>query len=530
MPARSALPGSYSTLQLHRFLTLLNLPEELLDHIIVYICDDFISLKKTRATCRGLARITTPYVFGTVHITLSKKSIENFINIGLNNALAPLVRELVFHGQIPRKFPDQETWERYIHLGLEEDGLGSGNLSWYEYDRYGYENKNPPHEPEKLMRDLNRYYQAYKEYQHAPEHFNDCYSLNTISADNPMLYSYRYFSVAIGMLKNLRFAQVTCHDPMDNFHPVWRNFRREILQGPSDWTSYTEKSLASFEYADHQLEGVTQLTCLLHALGVAGPRVNLRSLKFSTDGHYFWLQDQIKIRHENKKLVKNSLALMAPAFINLRELDVYVIYSTTNRYNYPMVTTLAGFLRSALNLEMLRVEFREADWAENSAEDPHFDLLAHLISGSWPQLKRLTLNLSTTEQSLKSFLRKIGLSLRALNLESVTFFENCGSWENLLIEMPKLLALDSVYLENLCEFRQGRLADSLVFFKDAENSSAPFSCHYQAMERYILRKTSERPPLDLEEFSRFHGECNLCTPSDGRDFPGEDMPMFKLQG
>ena len=77
--------------------------------------------------------------------------------------------------------------------------------------------------------------------------------------------------------------------------------------------------------------------------------------------------------------------------------------------------------------------------------------------------------------------------------------------------MPKLLALDSVYLENLCEFGQGRLADSLVFFEDAENSSVPFSFHYQAMERYILRKTSERPPLDLEEFNRFRGERNLCT-------------------
>jgi hypothetical protein len=89
--------------------------------------------------------------------------------------------------------------------------------------------------------------------------------------------------------------------------------------------------------------------------------------------------------------------------------------------------------------------------------------------------------------------------------------------------MPKLLALDSVYLENLCEFRQGRLADSLVFFEDAGNSSASFSCHYQAVERYILRKISERPPLDLEEFSRFHGECNLCTLSDDENFSDEDI-------
>ena len=61
---------------------------------------------------------------------LVKKSMENFINIGLNNALAPLVKELVFHGQIPRKFPDQKTWERYIHLGLEKEGLKSGNPYW----------------------------------------------------------------------------------------------------------------------------------------------------------------------------------------------------------------------------------------------------------------------------------------------------------------------------------------------------------------------------------------------------------------
>ena len=44
-----------------------------------------------------------------------------------------------------------------------------------------------------------------------------------------------------------------------------------------------------------------------------------------------------------------------------------------------MVTTLTGFLRSAPNLEMLRVEFGEADWAGNGAENPHFDLLAYLI-------------------------------------------------------------------------------------------------------------------------------------------------------
>ena len=134
--------SSNGALQLHRFITLFDLPEELLDHIIVYICDDFISLKKTRATCRGLARITTPYVFGTVHITLSKKSMENFVNIGLNNALAPLVKELVFHGQIPRKFPNQKTWERYIHLGLEEEGLKSRNPYWYEYNRYGHESES----------------------------------------------------------------------------------------------------------------------------------------------------------------------------------------------------------------------------------------------------------------------------------------------------------------------------------------------------------------------------------------------------
>ena len=64
--------------------------------------------------------------------------MENFINIGLNNALAPLVKELIFHGQIPRKFPDQKTWERYIHLGPEGEGLKPGNLPWYEYGRYGY--------------------------------------------------------------------------------------------------------------------------------------------------------------------------------------------------------------------------------------------------------------------------------------------------------------------------------------------------------------------------------------------------------
>lgn len=168
-----------------------------------------------------------------------------------------------------------------------------------------------------------------------------------------------------------------------------------------------------------------------------------------------------------------------------------------------MVTTLTGFLRSAPNLEMLRVEFGEADRAGNCAEDTHFDLLAYLISGSWPQLKRLTLNLSTTEQSLESFLAKIGSSLRALNLEIVTFFENCGSWENLLTEMPKLLALDSVYLENLCKFGQGRLADSLVFFEDAENSSAPFSCHYQAMERYILRKPLRDRPWIWKNLTDF---------------------------
>lgn len=88
--------------------------------------------------------------------------------------------------------------------------------------------------------------------------------------------------------------------------------------------------------------------------------------------------------------------------------------------------------------------------------------------------------------------------------------------------MPKLLALDSVYLENLCQFRQGWLADSLVFFEDAENSSGPFSCHYRAMKRYILCKISERPPLDLEEFSRFYGECNLCTLSNDENFSDED--------
>ena len=64
--------------------------------------------------------------------------------------------------------------------------------------------KNPQHEPKRHVRDLKRYYQAYKEYQHTPEHFNGCYSLPTISADNPMLYSYQYFLVAIRMLKNLR--------------------------------------------------------------------------------------------------------------------------------------------------------------------------------------------------------------------------------------------------------------------------------------------------------------------------------------
>ena len=170
------------------------------------------------------------------------------------------------------------------------------------FQHYVNIDKNPQHEPKRRVRDLKRYYQAYKEYQHAPEQFNDCYSLTTISADNPILYSYQYFPVAIGMLKNLRFAQVASHDWKDNFHPVWRNFRREILQGPSERTEYVGESLASFHYADYQLEGVTQLTCLLNALSVARLKVNLRSLKFSTDGHYFWLQEQIKNTPRQQKI------------------------------------------------------------------------------------------------------------------------------------------------------------------------------------------------------------------------------------
>ena len=138
------------------------------------------------------------------------------------------------------------------------------------------------------------------------------------------------------MLKNLRFAQVTCYNPMGNFHPVWRNPRRGV---PSDWTVYSEESLASFHHADYQLEGVTQLTCLLHTLSVAGSKVNLRSLKFSTDGPTFGFKTKLKMPRK-QILVKNSLAL---AFINLRELDIYVICSTTNWYN--LLATEVALLR-----------------------------------------------------------------------------------------------------------------------------------------------------------------------------------------
>lgn len=512
MAARSGLLASRKALQLHGSRTLIGLPEELLDCIAMYICNDFTSLKNTRATCRDLARITTPYVFETVHITLSKKSMENFINIGLNNVLAPLVEELVFHGQIPPEFPDINTWRKYVHLGPEEEGLMPENSNLADYRR-----RDLSHKLEKDLGNLKQFYQAYKEYQRAPQQFNSCYSLKTSSVGNPMLYAYQYFPVAVGMLKNLQSAKVTSHDINDNYDSVWRNYRREILQGPREWTKYTAIRMEDTEHDDYELQGVTQLTCLLHALSLARQNNPLRSLKFATEGPGFWFQTQLERNNRrsfaSSQTIKNSLALMIPAFANLRELAVTVLQSITMSADDHAATTLARFIRSASQLEVLYVKCMEVIHFGAPVQWYNCDLLAHPPPGSWPQLRELTFCASTNEFALKCFLREIAPSLRSLTLKHASFYESGNSWERLISEMPDFLALDYVYLEKLSHPSQDPSGIS-EFFECGDDLFSGFACQYQMVERYILRKTSERPPLDLQEYMASHGKCGLCMPPD----------------
>ncbi|OCK81587.1 hypothetical protein K432DRAFT_424864 [Lepidopterella palustris CBS 459.81] len=466
-------------------LQLLYLPEELLEPILFLL--DLEALKAVRRTCRTFARIAAPRLFRTIHIILSTDSLEWFINcIAFNEVLAQVVKKLVFHGQIPRKYKDRDEWERSSHFGRPEFGLGGQAMLRNRVTQP----RDPLINPGQTSRPTHLF-RAYDLFQKDISDFHSCYKEEQTRGDSNLktrytrvYLAYSNFPAAISNLTRLESAVITAWGTQDDTHPFWHIIRRKTAQSPREW----ETSTTTREFG-RTMEGVMALDWLLRICSSPNAPKKLSCLKFRTYGNAFWLQQQfwrMRSYADVDENICNSLAGLQNAFTNLRSLDVSVVYGIGD-FHAHIAGSLAKFLNRAQKLSKLNLAFvawnGEGVWSSQAQCD-----ILPLLDG-WTEIRKLKLSVSTKATSLIAFLAKLANTLLVLELSEIRLIQGGGTWADVIASLPEILNLERIELEKLWEFSE-KAGKGRTLFEYWDNEE-----YIDSIKNFILRRASECPVL-----------------------------------
>ncbi|KAF2140646.1 uncharacterized protein K452DRAFT_288744 [Aplosporella prunicola CBS 121167] len=444
------------------------LPDELIE--LIFESCDFKSYKSLRLTCKNLARVVVPRIYEHVHCGLFPKNLERLRNISTHPELRHMVRRFTFHGELLPHYNTKKEWERQIDLrpsfkSFFDVYCKKAGLSDEIMALPGYWEEN-----REYRRAALEVYEGIPRYRHTKDELTACwdnYQKYRMEQDVWGPLSSRMFSNALARLPNLRDAAMVTgrFGEVKKHGPVWGELLREILQGPEDWKYIPAREHDNLR-VHSQLEGVRQLTDLLEALcnrKSSNPSEHVQSLEFFTGNEVFWIQrsdGEVIVPHcyTREELLASSngayprIYAMRGAFEHLKKLDLTICFLIFEDDVESITEGMKTFLREARVLEELRFEWSEENLIGLVTNEPLCDPLEDLEDVYWPRLRSLHLSFTTKERNLLALFKRHAATLRDLSLKDMFIAQAQGTWKNVIEQLPKVLKLETIYLEALWDY------------------------------------------------------------------------------
>ncbi|KAF2087496.1 hypothetical protein K490DRAFT_57099 [Saccharata proteae CBS 121410] len=432
-------------------------PTELLEAILSNLSST-ADLKQVRLVNKRFAEIAARRIFDEVHIALFLECIERLENISQSEKLAPLVKRLVYHGDLLPPYTSQNGWERSIDARpsldsrlreIRRDGSLSLRLKDEKETKLQEEHDKIPRHSF-TPQELTEHYARYCRLQRHQEHWGE--------------RSRKRLTAAVCRLKNLEGATVQRHQlgtSSARTMPVWGRMWDEIKQSPDNWTFRNSKYTREYEpqwaedptgalvqYTDW--EGVVQTNDLLWAVSKRSENPEnkpITSLGFYTPSVLFWQCIHINGLGWDEKRID----LYKPAFTHATKLHVEVDYDISDEGVQSIPGLLHPLLQAAEKLEELILSFQEINNSGPYALESWSDGLIpfHENQTRWTRLHTLELGICTTERHLTHLLEQHAPTLRNLILADCSLREGTGTWASLITKIPKMLKLDKIYFAGL---------------------------------------------------------------------------------
>ncbi|KAF2489193.1 hypothetical protein BU16DRAFT_567372 [Lophium mytilinum] len=251
--------------------SLLGCPAEILLEIARYLQDDTVTLKSLRRCRKKLRAIVDSVVFEEVHLAFVHPSLDWFMKIAQDPDLAPLVKRLVFHGQKPFDYVGFKEWT----VAVKKDGYQLGDS------------------------ELESYYQTYTEYAALESRFLPSRASSAVHATDAA----RKLDSAVQKLIQLQGISIIAYNEADDSSPFWERYEQDILLTPNTWRRQPmgifipdmemdhmiwRQAPKTFELR-HRTEGYVRVITLLRTLANSPPATPLQYLELTTNGWEFWV-------------------------------------------------------------------------------------------------------------------------------------------------------------------------------------------------------------------------------------------------
>ncbi len=408
-----------------------------------------MSLKTIRLTSKSLANAASPWLFQEVWLTAFPDSLLKFHNISCHPILGKYVKILVYEGELLTQYDTMEEWEKRLDYRGDYYDWYCINKPWEKGGRNMYSTPDGAtleqrEEFRAEHRRLRKIFDSIPRHDLSDEQLQEHYEMYRFCYDYQQLLlagsiTFRFLAMIFRGLPNLRKVSVRSEygfrSPRAE-RPYWRHLKKFILVGP-------DESVSTWSPTQ---DGVRQALSILYACEIS--KRGISSLSLDLPKPDFWSEldthDAIAIQSMGHKL--------SFAFEHLKSLRLRIGYDSVEQVQTrTLMHSLAGCVRRCRQLESLDLCVDRDLESENPRNE--YDFLKHFASVSLPRLQDLKLTLSTREKSLMRFLKRHSSTLRMLwllDVELPTAIDG-GLWRSIIIELPYILKLETVYLESLLD-------------------------------------------------------------------------------
>ncbi|KAL1621221.1 hypothetical protein SLS54_005716 [Diplodia seriata] len=543
------------------------LPEEMIDVIISFT--DHETQQQLRLCCRQFNRLTTPRYFRNFRFRLSQLSLDGLISIASHQAIAKYVQDLEFNSH-------QLLWFFNFDHFLRELRLQPADYIDCVLSRADPSNPLLPHTYPSLPRALASLPNLHtitatfgmEHQQHPPAYTHTWRGLafakpdpdppgdrdNQKAVDSSCLLHALGQAATAFRIKPLPLPLRTLNLPVIGpgifgpiaLHRLWN------IDGP-----YRSRSSTTTNANDNR------------RIPLAAPSVNNGNNNPATTTITFFNISAAAAAdddgtHYDESVYGAHFRTLVAAVAGLTRLDLHLNWCSGGRPR-GLMAGLAAFLGSAGGLEELALVVESGwgagvtgTWRRRLAPDPERwrerdPLLALLGRGGgggggggegeegdgegegeegegerdvevvgvrWPRLRKLTLEVTTTQDGLLGLLGRVAGTLRSLTLCNVRFMPRMGEWGGALREMREMLELDRLEVGWLVHELTGYYAilaprDVGILGVDEDGAQRRYRMTYRHYETqvvdYVLKKSHSKPELNQGRFFKEHPEyCDWC--------------------